>query len=88
MDGRNCSAIEAAGQTRQGCGAKVRSATFKPEPSTNQAWIAPLEEFGTMSAPRGPSPTFLCKSIIPGQLFLIFCKNIILKGLAEACFGE
>ena len=32
MDGRNCSAIEAAGQTRQGCRAKVRGATFKPEP--------------------------------------------------------
>ena len=51
MDGRNCSAIEAAGQTRQGCRAKVRGATFKPEPWTNQAWINRLEEFGTTSAP-------------------------------------
>ncbi len=41
-----------------------------------------------MSAPGGPSPHFLCKSIIPGQLFFIFCKSIILSGLADDCLGE
>src|SRR5579864_85008 len=37
----HCSAMEAAGQTRRRCRAKVRGATFKPEPSTNQALDRP-----------------------------------------------
>jgi hypothetical protein len=30
-----------------------------------------------------PSPTFFCKSIIPGRLFLESCKDVILRGLAQ-----
>ncbi len=40
------------------------------------------------SAPSTPPPTFLCKDIIPGQLFSAFCKDVILRDLEDACFGE
>ena len=39
-----------------------------------------------MSAPRGPSPTFLCKSIIPGQLFFDILQGYHSKWLSGHLF--
>ena len=38
--------------------------------------------------PQPPPPTFFCKSVIPGQLFLRLYKNVILRDLFFAGFWK
>ena len=42
---------------------------------------SPDSRSGLKSAPQPPPPTFFCKSVIPGQLFLRLYKNVILSDL-------